>query len=353
MSATRGGEGPLIGSPGPSAARSGRSARCKPVACKHLASPPRYNRRGHSSGSIRSGRTAPRFHLSRPEPPLGNLPADADSERVPCRYPCPAFRTRTCSTACLPAFSAVATNASCASCNAPSSRSTRSKRRCRSSPTSNCRPRLPSSRSASPMASRWTRSFRRRSRSVREASQRVLGHAPLRRPAHGRRGAAPRQHRRDAAPVRARRSSPRLPAYLNALHGKGVHVVTVNDYLAEPRRPSCMGRVYSCARPERRRASCPGMTARRRAASRTPPTSPTAPTTSSASTTCATTWRCRRTTDWSSAASTYAIVDEVDSILIDEARTPLIISGPADESPELYIKVNRLVPRVRAVSATD
>ena len=40
----------------------------------------------------------------------------------------------------------------------------------------------------------------------------------------------------------------------------------------------------------------------------------------------------------------YAIVDEVDSILIDEARTPLIISGPADESPELYIKVNRIVP---------
>jgi len=40
----------------------------------------------------------------------------------------------------------------------------------------------------------------------------------------------------------------------------------------------------------------------------------------------------------------YAIVDEVDSILIDEARTPLIISGPADDSPELYIKVNRLVP---------
>jgi preprotein translocase subunit SecA len=42
----------------------------------------------------------------------------------------------------------------------------------------------------------------------------------------------------------------------------------------------------------------------------------------------------------------YAIVDEVDSILIDEARTPLIISGPADESPELYIRVNRIVPRL-------
>src|SRR5690606_1104346 len=42
----------------------------------------------------------------------------------------------------------------------------------------------------------------------------------------------------------------------------------------------------------------------------------------------------------------YAIVDEVDSILIDEARTPLIISGPADDSPELYIRVNRVVPQL-------
>jgi preprotein translocase subunit SecA len=75
----------------------------------------------------------------------------------------------------------------------------------------------------------------------------------------------------------------------------------------------------------------------------TAPTSPTAPTTNSASTTCATTWRWRRKTA-SSAACNYAIVDEVDSILIDEARTPLIISGPADESPELYVRVNRIVP---------
>ena len=42
----------------------------------------------------------------------------------------------------------------------------------------------------------------------------------------------------------------------------------------------------------------------------------------------------------------YAIVDEVDSILIDEARTPLIISGPAEDSSELYIKVNKLIPRL-------
>src|SRR3546814_10108256 len=42
----------------------------------------------------------------------------------------------------------------------------------------------------------------------------------------------------------------------------------------------------------------------------------------------------------------FAIIDEVDSILIDEARTPLIISGPADETPDLYIKANRLVPKL-------
>src|SRR5690606_10481962 len=49
----------------------------------------------------------------------------------------------------------------------------------------------------------------------------------------------------------------------------------------------------------------------------------------------------------------YAIVDEVDSILIDEARTPLIISGPAEDSPELYIKVNRIVPSLVRQEAED
>ncbi|MEG2804165.1 preprotein translocase subunit SecA, partial [Stenotrophomonas sp.] len=49
----------------------------------------------------------------------------------------------------------------------------------------------------------------------------------------------------------------------------------------------------------------------------------------------------------------YAIVDEVDSILIDEARTPLIISGPADDSPELYIRVNRVVPSLIKQEAED
>ena len=131
-----------------------------------------------------------------------------------------------------------------------------------------------------------------------------------------------------------------LPVYLNALEGKGVHVVTVNDYLARatPRGWASSTAGWACrwawsTRACRIRTSTPP----------TPPTSPTAPTTNSASTTCATTWRCRRRTSVQRGLN-YAIVDEVDSILIDEARTPLIISGPADESPELYIKVNRIVP---------
>ena len=134
-----------------------------------------------------------------------------------------------------------------------------------------------------------------------------------------------------------------LPVYLNALEGKGVHVVTVNDYLAR-RDAAWMGKLYTLLGLSVG-VVYPGMPHHATSTPRTPPTSPTAPTTNSASTTCATTWRCPRTSV-SSAACNYAIVDEVDSILIDEARTPLIISGPADESPELYIKVNRIVPQL-------
>ena len=49
----------------------------------------------------------------------------------------------------------------------------------------------------------------------------------------------------------------------------------------------------------------------------------------------------------------YAVVDEVDSILIDEARTPLIISGPAEESTELYLRINELVPRLKRQQKED
>ena len=75
------------------------------------------------------------------------------------------------------------------------------------------------------------------------------------------------------------------------------------------------------------------------------PTSRTAPTTSSDSTTCATTWCSRRRSAWS-ASLHYAIVDEVDSILIDEARTPLIISGQAEDNIDLYYRLNEIAPKL-------
>ncbi|HEX7817539.1 preprotein translocase subunit SecA [Dyella sp.] len=133
-----------------------------------------------------------------------------------------------------------------------------------------------------------------------------------------------------------------LPVYLNALEGKGVHVVTVNDYLA--RRDSAqMGKLYNFL----------GLTV-------------------------GVVWPGMEHSDKHAAYGAditygtnnefgfdylrdnmalskdqryqrglhYAIVDEVDSILIDEARTPLIISGPAEDSPQLYIAVNRIVPQM-------
>ncbi|WP_323063657.1 preprotein translocase subunit SecA [Aeromonas jandaei] len=131
-----------------------------------------------------------------------------------------------------------------------------------------------------------------------------------------------------------------LPAYLNALSGRGVHVVTVNDYLAkrdaEANRPlfSFLGMTVAC--------NVPGMDASQKrdayAADITYGTnnefgfdylrdnmafSPEQ--------------RVQRPLN-------YALVDEVDSVLIDEARTPLIISGPAEDSSELYIRVNKLIP---------
>ena len=133
-----------------------------------------------------------------------------------------------------------------------------------------------------------------------------------------------------------------LPVYLNALAGKGVHVVTVNDYLAK-RDAAWMGKIYSFL-----------------------------------DLTVGVVWPGMEMSDKSAAYAAditygtnnefgfdylrdnmavskeqryqrglhYAIVDEVDSILIDEARTPLIISGPAEDSPELYIRVNRVVPHM-------
>ena len=140
-----------------------------------------------------------------------------------------------------------------------------------------------------------------------------------------------------------------LPAFLNSLGGESVHIVTVNDYLAQ-RDAEWMGPVYrflgctvgvvvSQQAPEEKRQA----------------------------------YRCDvcygtnnefgfdylrdnlalRGEDQAQRGLTYAIVDEVDSILIDEARTPLIISGPAEESTELYRRMNLVVPRLRKREQED
>jgi preprotein translocase subunit SecA len=133
-----------------------------------------------------------------------------------------------------------------------------------------------------------------------------------------------------------------LPAYLNALSGKGVHVVTVNDYLAR-RDSEWMGRLHGFL----------GMTVgciqhdltdeQRQAAY-------------AADITYGTNNEfgfdyLRDNMKFSLQAMVqrghnFAVVDEVDSILIDEARTPLIISGPAEESTDLYARVDKIVPKL-------
>ena len=133
-----------------------------------------------------------------------------------------------------------------------------------------------------------------------------------------------------------------LPAYLNALTGKGVHIVTVNDYLAE-RDSEWMGRVHrllglkvgvilaSMSPTERREAYAADITygtnnefgfdyLRDNMA-----------------------WSL---SDCVQRSHNFAIVDEVDSILIDEARTPLIISGPADKATKWYVEFANIVARL-------
>lgn len=133
-----------------------------------------------------------------------------------------------------------------------------------------------------------------------------------------------------------------LPVYLNALEGKGVHVVTVNDYLAR-RDSAWMGRIYNFLGLSVG-VVFPGMDhADKRGAYEADITYGTN-----------NEFGFDYLRDNMALAKEqryqrglhYAIVDEVDSILIDEARTPLIISGPSDESPQLYVKVNKIVPRL-------
>jgi preprotein translocase subunit SecA len=134
-----------------------------------------------------------------------------------------------------------------------------------------------------------------------------------------------------------------LPAYLNALTGRGVHVITVNDYLAS-RDADWMGRIYRFLGLE---VGCivHGLTdAERKAAY-------------GADITYGTNnefgfdyLRDNMKFERDRLVQrelNYAIVDEVDSILIDEARTPLIISGPAEKSTQLYYEVNGIIPRLK------
>ena len=133
-----------------------------------------------------------------------------------------------------------------------------------------------------------------------------------------------------------------LPAYLNALTGRSVHIVTVNDYLAR-RDAQWMGAIYEFLG-MRTGVVVPGMDPRAKRDAY------------SADVVYATNNELgfdylRDNMAFSNAEKVqrelaFAIVDEVDSILIDEARTPLIISGPTDETSELYVRVNGVIPRL-------
>src|ERR1051326_3603375 len=138
-----------------------------------------------------------------------------------------------------------------------------------------------------------------------------------------------------------------LPVYLNALTGRGVHVVTVNDYLAR-RDSEWMGRLYKFLGLTVGVIQNPHGDRERQVAYR-----------------CDITYgtnnefgfdylRDNMKFDLESMVQrdpVYALVDEVDSILIDEARTPLIISGPSEESVDKYYSTDRIVPRL--VAETD
>jgi len=134
-----------------------------------------------------------------------------------------------------------------------------------------------------------------------------------------------------------------LPVYLNALAGKGVHVITVNDYLAK-RDAEWMGKVYNFLGLD---VACVvhGLTdSDRKLAYRSDITYGTNNEFG---------FDYLRDNmkfaleDYVQRDLSYAIVDEVDSILIDEARTPLIISGPSDATSELYYAANKIIPRLQ------
>ena len=140
-----------------------------------------------------------------------------------------------------------------------------------------------------------------------------------------------------------------LPTYLNALEGKGVHVITVNDYLAR-RDAAQMGKLYNWLGLTVG-VVYPGMDHGDKHAAY------------AADITYGTNNEfgfdylrdnmALAKEDRFQRSLNYAIIDEVDSILIDEARTPLIISGPTEESPELYARVDAIVPALHRQDKED
>jgi preprotein translocase subunit SecA len=133
-----------------------------------------------------------------------------------------------------------------------------------------------------------------------------------------------------------------LPAYLNALTGEGVHVVTVNEYLAQ-RDSDWMAPVFRFLGMEVGVIKNAQSQEEKRAAYGRDITYGT---NNEFGFDYLRDNLAFRLEDRVQRKLSFAIVDEVDSILIDEARTPLIISGPAEESTELYIKINTLIPRL-------
>ncbi|HVM32481.1 MAG TPA: DEAD/DEAH box helicase, partial [bacterium] len=134
-----------------------------------------------------------------------------------------------------------------------------------------------------------------------------------------------------------------LAAYLNALPGKGVHVITVNDYLAR-RDSRWMGPLYEFLGLSTGVIVSGGQSTEEKRAAY------------AADITYGTNNEygfdylrdnmAFSVADRVQRGTHFAIVDEVDSILIDEARTPLIISGPTDDNSDLYVKVNTLIPKL-------
>lgn len=140
-----------------------------------------------------------------------------------------------------------------------------------------------------------------------------------------------------------------LPAYLNALSGDGVHIVTVNEYLAQ-RDADWMRPVYEFLGLTVGVSKSGQLQDEKRAAY---DSDITYATNNELGFDYLRDNLAFSLEDKVQRKLNFGIVDEVDSILIDEARTPLIISGPVDESTDLYQKINKLVPKLRLHVETD